>query len=78
MTKHPILLPALVASLVAVACGGGYETEAAQQQCNDYRARLESCIDDAVYAQCVACFEECGADCALADANCPHSFVCPD
>jgi hypothetical protein len=78
MSKLRTLLPALIFALVAVACDGGYEPDEAKQQCDDYRARIGACVDDAAYDQCILCFEDCGSECTLSDSNCPHSFACED
>ena len=78
MIKPSILLPALFVSLLAVACDGGYDTAEAESQCNDYRARVGACIDDAVFDECVLCFEDCGTECELYVNSGVCTFTCKE
>ena len=68
----PVLLWVLA---VAASCGGGDDTEEATKTCQDVRARQSQCVDDAAFAQCVACREECGKDCSQLE-SCPLQFTC--
>jgi hypothetical protein len=78
MIKYFALTVALVAlPAITAGCGGGLSTEDAQAECDDLSQRLASCFDDAVNAECVSCFEDCGVDCDVSDA-CPATFACPD
>ena len=73
MTQRPlILLLSLVA--MAPACSG-HSTEEATAECERLRGDIMSCFDDAVMAECVACFEDCGNSCSLVQGM-PCTFSC--
>jgi hypothetical protein len=66
-------------ALTGLGCGG-LSTEEATQRCDQARDLTgeQGCVDDAVFAQCVSCYEECGDDCQSSDpVTCPESFTCP-
>jgi hypothetical protein len=57
-------------------CARHYSTQEAYDICRTSDARSPGATDES-FAQCVACCEECGADCAPAGSM-PLSYVCPD
>lgn len=67
----------VLASLFVAACSSGFDTEEANATCNEERTRLPNCFDDAAFASCVACHEECGDTCSTIDTACPATFTCP-
>jgi hypothetical protein len=74
MTSQPSMWRLFALVVLAGACGG-FDTEEATQLCERDRQALESCFDDAVMQQCIACHEECGRDCSLiSGATC--SYTC--
>ena len=69
------VLPALCCIVGMIACGSGLDTEEARTYCDDVRATQTNCVDDAAYQACVACYEDCGVDCAQLE-SCPLQFSC--
>jgi hypothetical protein len=69
------LLAALCCILGMIACGSGLDTEEARAYCDDVRASQQACVDDDAYQSCVACYEDCGVDCAQLE-SCPLQFSC--
>lgn len=64
--------------LLAASAGcGGYSEEKAQSRCDQEQFAKAQCMTDAVYAECVACFKECGDSCEPR-ATCPESYTCDD
>jgi hypothetical protein len=63
---------------LSLGCSSGFSEESATLRCDQERtANAAGCITDAVYAQCVSCYEECGNDCVRAD-TCPGAYTCSD
>ena len=56
-------------------CGSGLDPEEAKTQCDTIRATDSTCVDDAAYESCLACYEDCGVDCAQLE-SCPLQFTC--
>lgn len=69
-----LALPFAIALLVG-ACGNGLSTQEAYEICESEQSRNPS-IDDVSFADCVACYEDCG-DCIVQDTA-PATFACPD
>jgi hypothetical protein len=65
---------ALLATLFA-ACVG--ETPPApgdaEAWCDEQRTANEGCFEDATYDECVACYNECGKPCPVAE-SCPVQY----
>jgi hypothetical protein len=59
----------------AMGCGGGYSTQEADARCKQERTNKPTLTDES-FAQCVACFEDCGADCEAAGST-PEQYACP-
>ncbi|MCK6589557.1 MAG: hypothetical protein HUU21_32630 [Polyangiaceae bacterium] len=53
--------------------GGGYSNDEAKQVC-DLEAN-KPCSNAETTAQCISCYEECGADCAVLE-SCPVQYAC--
>ena len=70
--RHCLLL---VCVPMLFACGG-LDTEEAQAECDSIRQSQEQCMNDAAYDSCVACYEDCGVDCAQVAKSCPAEFTC--
>ncbi|MFT3767211.1 MAG: hypothetical protein QM820_17070 [Minicystis sp.] len=77
-----VLLRALAAvsavafmSAMAAGCGAGLSKEDADIRCDQDKASLG--FTDTVYAQCEACYMECGDDC-IRYATTPISYGCGD
>ncbi len=63
---------------LSIGCGSGLSEESAKLRCDQERtSNAAGCITDAVYAQCLSCYQECGNDCVRGDA-CPATFTCRD
>lgn len=60
----------------ALGCGGGYDEEEATATCEALVSTVDT-SDRAAFDECVACFEECGDDCAVAESF-PPQFICQD
>jgi len=75
-THNLLFLIGFCAMLVG-GCGGGYDTEEATDVCNRAEQGQSSCFNADVMTQCIACFEDCGRDCAQAE-TCPLQYHCPD
>jgi hypothetical protein len=69
-----LALPFVVALLVG-ACGNGLSTQEAYAICESEQSRNPA-IDDAAFAACVACYEDC-SDC-IVQSTAPATFACPD
>jgi hypothetical protein len=54
--------------------GGGYSSDEAKQVCDLEAAK--PCSDANSNTQCLSCYEECGADCAVLE-SCPVQYACP-
>lgn len=68
---------ALIGTL-SLGCGAGFSEESATLRCDQERStNAAGCITDAVYQQCLSCYQECGNDCIRVD-SCPGSYVCKD
>jgi hypothetical protein len=70
-----------LAALIAIAalsmgCGSGLSTEEATQRCDQERTSQNLLFTDAIYAECVSCYEECGDDCDPQSTT-PLTYVCP-
>lgn len=65
------------ASVAAVGCSSGLSTEDAKVRCDQDKQALSAQFNDSVYAQCQACYEECGDDC-VRTASSPVSYACVD
>lgn len=72
-------LPALaLAGLGLAGCESHYTTQEAYITCNELLSN--SAIDKdnpEVFADCVACHEDCGTDCSE-QATSPATYTCPD
>jgi hypothetical protein len=65
-------------AVLSLGCGSGYSEEKAKIQCDQERAaNASACVTDAVYEQCLSCYQECGNDCVRAE-SCPASYACSD
>jgi len=74
--RRALSILALVPLLGLTFAACGYSDEEAQSKCDLERTAKAACFDDTTYTQCVACFEECGDDCAIAE-SCPVQYICP-
>jgi hypothetical protein len=63
-------------ALGAGGCGGGYDEDEAQAVCNALVGNVDT-APSGLYAECVACYTECGDDCAMAESD-PPQFNCPE
>jgi hypothetical protein len=57
-------------------CGGGYSTQEAYARCEEERT-VKVTMTDESFAECVACYENCGSDCEAAGAS-PETYSCPE
>lgn len=58
-------------------CSSGLSKEDADTRCDQEKASLGAFFDDKVYANCEACFEQCGDTC-VRHATSPISYSCDD
>jgi len=58
-----------------LGCGSGYSSEKATQRCDQEQESKSLCMTEAAYAECIACFEECGAACEP-QATCAETYAC--
>lgn len=75
MRKQIALLFALAGLAVTVAACAGYPEDQAVARCKIEQQNQAACFNSDTYDQCVACFEECGDGCAVAE-SCPVQYVC--
>ncbi len=73
--KLGLFFAALTIATTIAACGG-YPEEQAADRCNIEQQNQNACFSDGTYDECVACFEQCGDSCAVAE-SCPVQYVCP-
>jgi hypothetical protein len=66
----------LLLALALAGCGDHYSTQAATARCNQER-RTKATVDDDSFKECVACYEDCGADCKP-QAQAPETYLCPE
>ena len=59
-----------------VGCGSHYSTQEAYDICHKTSSLSPAATDEA-FAQCVACYEECGAECKQT-GTLPLTFECPE
>jgi hypothetical protein len=74
MIKVLASLPLIAAALLA-GCGNHLSTQEANVECQQERERKPDLTDDD-FAECVACFEECGNTCE-AQGTSPETYACP-
>jgi hypothetical protein len=73
-----ILVPALfVAGAMIAACGSRYTTQEAYDACDALLDRIDTAESEETFAECVACFEDCGEECEQTEVS-PATFACPD
>ena len=60
-----------------VGCGSHFSTQEAYDICNKSEGRNPGATDVS-FAECVACYEECGSDCAPAANTIPLTYQCPE
>lgn len=71
-----ILLVAGALAASALGCDSGYTQDEADATCQGLVGQVDT-ASSAAYDDCVACFLECGDDCAMAESN-PPQFTCPE
>ncbi|MEZ4443339.1 MAG: hypothetical protein R3B72_29860 [Polyangiaceae bacterium] len=64
--------------LTVSACGNHYSTQDAYVACEDLQTRVSTLTDDQTFAECVACYEDCGDECALDESAEGSPFSCPN
>lgn len=77
--KLSLVLSAIALSVLAIGVApgcGGYPEEDAVNRCNIEKTNQAACFTADTFDACVACFEECGDACAVAE-SCPVQYVCP-
>ena len=78
--SFPLL--ALFLACPLAACGEGFSAADAAAECDAIQANppptVPQCdFDQTAYDQCVACYQDCGDECALVHTACPYVFSCP-
>jgi hypothetical protein len=58
-------------------CEDHYSTQDAYAVCEDLTDRNPATNPPESFADCVACYESCGAECAQT-GSAPEDYVCPD
>jgi hypothetical protein len=66
----------MITAAAALGCGSGLSVEDATIRCDQEKAAKAQFVTSAAYAQCIACYQECGDDCLIA-ATAPSSYSCP-
>ena len=56
-----------------LGCGGGYSNDEARQVCELEASK--PCSNAETTEQCISCYEECGANCAVLE-SCPVQYAC--
>ena len=64
-----------LALALATGCGSSFSEDEARGVCTRRQQAESACMDDAAFEACVACYEECGNDCAVLE-SCPLQFAC--
>lgn len=68
---------AIAALVVAAAgCSENFSTQEAYSACEDLLGRQSQDTGDEEFADCVACYEDCGIDCTMTP-EAPVTFECP-
>ena len=71
-----VLMTTWMLAAPLAGCGGGYTKTEAEVHCRSLNPVGPPGAAEA-YTQCVACFEDCGDDCAVAESN-PPQYNCQD
>lgn len=66
----------MITAASALGCGAGLSVEDATIRCDQEKAAKPQFVTFEAYNQCIACYQECGDDCAVA-ATAPSSYTCP-
>ncbi len=64
-------------ALGLTGCESHYTTQEAYGICHELISETAETDDPEVFADCVACHEDCGTDCSQLGTS-PESFGCPD
>lgn len=76
-TKRLIIPAGLSMGLFLLACGSRYTTQEAYDACDGLIDRIDTVEGDETFAECVACFEDCGDECEQTEVS-PATFACPE
>ena len=61
---------------LSIGCSSGFSEERAKLFCDQERTpNASGCHTEAVYEQCLSCYQECGNDCVRID-SCPGGYTC--
>jgi hypothetical protein len=66
-----------VALSILFGCGDHYSTQEAYDICHEQLGRNPSAYAPETFAGCVACYEDCGAECASTGIA-PAVYQCPE
>jgi hypothetical protein len=66
----------IAVAISAAGCDSGYDEEDSQAICNGLIGNVQT-APSGLYAECVACFMDCGDECAIAESD-PPQFNCPE
>ncbi len=75
MPRHAIFLA--MTMLCPAACADQFSTQEAYTTCEEIADRTLT-SNDASFANCVDCYERCGADCEQQNEEPPDEYFCPD
>jgi hypothetical protein len=66
-----------LALTLAAGCTEHFTTQEAYAICEELQEKGPSTATDASFADCVACHEDCGGECAP-QGTAPETYACPD
>ncbi len=74
----PIALASLLCAFVALGgCQDRFSTQEAYETCESITKHDQTSTDEE-FADCVDCYERCGADCEDDGEEAPDIYVCPE
>lgn len=76
MFRHALVLTTTLLAALLAGCGDDYTKMDAEVRCRSLNTEGTPGYD-AVFAQCVECFQECGDDCAVAESY-PPQYNCQE
>lgn len=68
----------VLVSVAAAGCGAGLSKEDADARCDQDKASLSHMYSDEAYAQCEACYMECGDSCVRTTTTSVIGYACED
>jgi hypothetical protein len=73
--SKPYALVLIIPTVLIAACGDHFSTQEAYNTCEDIQTQTSS---EAAFADCVDCYERCGAECERQNVEPPDEYYCPE